>query len=125
METMQIFVVVLISIALVLLVLFASGWFETSIVKQCTACGKGGKLQPLSHFFEALYEGKLVSIFGYPGSKRKPFGVLHNHILCELCRGKVFRSIQARNQILAQVGDQVRRQVGIQVRNHVRDQILD
>ena len=81
-------------IMLFALMLLFAGAFETIIVRQCTACGKKGKLRGLSHFFEALLEKKPASIFGYSSPQRKKFFVCHNHILCKSCLESALDSIR-------------------------------
>lgn len=81
---------VLIAVTGLVVIAFFCGVFETWIVKNCTSCGKAGKLKALCHLYEGILSNLTPNIFGY-GIKR--LGVMHTSILCERCMEEVFYKI--------------------------------
>ena len=67
-----------------------SGVFETWIIKECTSCGKKGKLKSLCHLYEAIANNLQPSIVGY----KFRLGVIHRSILCKDCYEEVVKKVQ-------------------------------
>lgn len=81
------------AILIIVFCLFAllgiSGVFETWIIKECTSCGKKGKLKSLCHLYEAIANNLQPSIVGY----KYRLGVIHRSILCKDCMEKILKKI--------------------------------
>ena len=63
---------------------YIAGFFEDFIIKNCTNCGKEGKLTAICLQYSCFAPGL--------GLKRKPLGVIHDHFLCSECHKIEFQN---------------------------------
>jgi hypothetical protein len=71
-----------INLFFLLIAIYLGGVFECKIVKRCSFCGKGGKVEALSRHFEYL-AGEVVG-------ERWRLGLCHRYFYCRECEERVF-----------------------------------
>lgn len=74
-------------IAIILIVFFISGAFESFIVKNCTSCGKKGNLTTICDLYSGMVKGEGL---GSQHPFNLPLGVIHSHHLCKKCSDKLW-----------------------------------